>query len=56
MAADHLASLIFCVGLEARQAQIQLSSPPHWPVHSNKSKASLCQSKYQLSSTSLPSI
>lgn len=40
----------------APPAYVRLSLFPHWPVHSSKSKASLCRDKYQLSSAFLPSI
>lgn len=48
-------SLVGVWGLSRRQHRgtasvVQLSLLPHWPVHSNKSKASLCQSKRQSSS------
>ena len=57
MAANHLAGLIFCVGLENGGLDRPTSSCPHFHTgHSSKSEASLCQSKYQLSSASLPSI
>lgn len=57
MAANHLAGLIFCVGLEDGGLDRPTSSCPHFHTgHSSKSEASLCQSKYQLSSASLLSI